>query len=325
MAPPSEDGQTPAGLDGPVGALRRSLTEGEDPDLALEGLLDALKTLSPADPLTAAVIGRLVAAGPRVTAYPAGVVLTARVRPGFHQAGAGLVEGPVDAEEGEAEDDASSLRAGTYAPAAVGLGRHLRGVADRAAAFAAGLGLGEDLRAALTRAAELHDLGKADPRFQFLLYGDEPGDDLLAKSGREFDPGQERRVRARAGLPPGFRHEFVSVALLRRHPRDLLGAADEDRRRLVEYLVGVHHGRGRPFVPVVEESGAEDFGLEWEGHTLSASPDHGLWRLDSGWADGFWRLVRGHGYWGLAYLEALLRLADGARSAEEQREGGEGA
>ena len=50
-----------------------------------------------------------------------------------------------------------------------------------------------------------------------------------------------------------------------------------------------------------------------------ASANHGLWHLKSGWADTFWKLVREHGYWGLAYLETVLRLADGARSSEEQR------
>ena len=88
-----------------------------------------------------------------------------------------------------------------------------------------------------------------------------------------------------------------------------------------EYLVGTHHGRGRAFAPVVPERDPERVALEWDGVHLSASPDHGLWRLGSGWTDLFWRLVRRHGYWGLAYLEAVLVLADQARSRDEEREG----
>ena len=36
----------------------------------------------------------------------------------------------------------------------------------------------------------------------------------------------------------------------------------------------------------------------------------------------FWDMVGRYGPWGLAFLEAVLRLADGARSAEEQVGGG---
>jgi CRISPR-associated endonuclease/helicase Cas3 len=109
----------------------------------------------------------------------------------------------------------------------------------------------------------------------------------------------------------------VSVALVQSSRAETLQGLSEDERDLAEYLVGTHHGRGRPFVPVVSESQPEPVVVTWEGHQLSASPDHKLWRIDSGWTDLFWRLVRRYGYWGLAYLEALFALGDQARSREE--------
>jgi hypothetical protein len=59
-----------------------------------------------------------------------------------------------------------------------------------------------------------------------MLYGGDPvgaaAGELLAKSGldRENQPAFWRAWWA-SGLPRGFRHEFVSVALIRRH-RDAL-------------------------------------------------------------------------------------------------------
>jgi CRISPR-associated endonuclease/helicase Cas3 len=159
-----------------------------------------------------------------------------------------------------------------------------------------------------------------------MLYGGDPvaaaAGEPLAKSGMDKEDWQAFRDAWRvSGLPPRFRHEFVSVALLRSHRDDLLEGLGEGERELVEYLVGTHHGRGRPFVPVTEETSPDPVTLDWDGRTLSASPDHSLWKLGSGWTDLFWKVVRRHGHWGLAYLEAVLVLADQARSREEEENG----
>lgn len=76
-------------------------------------------------------------------------------------------------------------------------------------------------------------------------------------------------------------------------------------------------GAARPFAPIVEgspERALGDVSMAKAGidRTFTAaerteSPAH---RLDSGVADRFWRLTRRYGWWGLAYLEAILRLAD---------------
>jgi CRISPR-associated endonuclease/helicase Cas3 len=313
--PPEEGQASPAALARQVGKL---LADGEDYDLALKELLDALRERSPFAPLLNAVL-RQLAEAPRVTAYPAGIILTGRAAPGFHrEEPPDEAEADEQKEDGTDDDDTSSVRAGTLPPAKVELTRHAEGVARWVEAFAARLGLDEATRATLSRAAHLHDIGKADWRFQYLLYGGEPDDVLLAKSEGEWSPAQFRLVRKSAGLPEGFRHEFVSVALLRANAGHLLEGLDSESARLAEYLIGTHHGRGRPFPPAIEEDGQEVVSLDWGGHELSASANHGLWRLDSGWVDRFWELLRRHGYWGLAFLEACLRLADHARSREEQ-------
>ena len=61
----------------------------------------------------------------------------------------------------------------------------------------------------------------------------------LAKSGRSWSP----RAWMRAGLPGGWRHEALSVQMARAHP-DLSAARDP---ALVLWLIGTHHGLGRPF------------------------------------------------------------------------------
>lgn len=87
---------------------------------------------------------------------------------------------------------------------------------------------------------------------------------------------------------------------------------------MILHLIAAHHGYARPFAPVVLDDDPPD--VEYEGASSSSAdrserPPH---RLDSGVADRFWSLTRRYGWWGLAYIETLLRLADQQASAEEE-------
>lgn len=84
------------------------------------------------------------------------------------------------------------------------------------------------------------------------------------------------------------------------------------------HLVASHHGRCRPFAPVVNDSEPLRVESAILGPLMSAASDTGLEQLDSGVPGRFWRLVRRYGWWGLAWLEALMRLADHRCSEEEQ-------
>ena len=314
LVPESEESESTPSVTALVKRLQALLITGDDYQEDLNVLLTSLATRPPVDPLLAATAKQFIKANPQLKAYPMGVVLTTRVRSGFYQP---LVEvkDAVESDDGTDTDDSSSLRGGTYRPVAVTLDDHLAGVASWTKSFLGGLRLDGDLGLALISAARFHDIGKADQRFQALLYGDEPSEPLLAKSGKDLEP-----TRNRFGLPRGFRHEMVSVAIVRKHQEELLADLNKDNKSLVEYLIGTHHGRGRPFVPVINEKNPEPVTLSVAGIPLSGNPDHRYWRLDSGWTDNFWTMVRRFGYWGLAYLETVLRLADASRSFEEQHQ-----
>ena len=84
------------------------------------------------------------------------------------------------------------------------------------------------------------------------------------------------RARQLAGYPKGGRHELLSVALLKDRREDFLGL-DFD---LLLHLLGSHHGRCRPFAPVVDDG--EPVSAAYNG--WRASSDHRLesariWRV----------------------------------------------
>lgn len=207
------------------------------------------------------------------------------------------------------EDD----EAGTLTGHAVTLDQHGRDVRARAKLFAAAAGLSPDRIVDLALAARLHDEGKADARFQAWLHGGDRllaaigSDAPLAKSARRMTMGESRAARRAAGLPKRWRHEVASVARAAADPR--LGEARDPE--LVLWLIGVHHGHGRPLFPHHDPREAPD-------QPGPHRPDFQFGGHD--WPELFARLKGRYGVWGLARLEAVLRLAD-HRASEEGPEG----
>jgi len=211
------------------------------------------------------------------------------------------------------EDDESSRRSLRR----IELADHSKGVSELARSFAQRCGLPDPLIEDVALAAFLHDAGKAHRAFKLWLYG---GDELaaagpaLAKSGRRFLPSRARQL---AGLPPDARHEVASIAFAEAHPR-LRDAHDPE---LVLWLVGTHHGWGRPFFPGVEWPPSGDHFQADLGDGPVRATIRSLAELTARWLAMSDALARRYGPWGLARLEAILRLADHRRSEEEQEEG----
>jgi CRISPR-associated endonuclease/helicase Cas3 len=188
------------------------------------------------------------------------------------------------------------------------LDEHSCQVRDRAAVFAENAGFDPAIAGDIALAAYLHDAGKADPRFQAMLYGGDwlEVDDrrVLAKSGQRV-----ATAWARSGLPEHWRHEALSVRIARGHAL-FREAHDPD---LVLWLIGVHHGHGRPFFPHCDEAAPEHLPDVLGG--MKATPGPGPQSLafsfnGRDWPQLFERLKRRYGVWELARLEAIVRLAD---------------
>ena len=117
---------------------------------------------------------------------------------------------------------------------------------------------------------------------------------------------------------------MLSVQIVEHLAKRLLKT--EIDRDLLLHLIAAHHGHARPFAPVVIDSATDETrSIRIRGHDIDITPEQRHeWpeshRLDSGVAERFWVLTRQHGWWGLAWLEAILRLADQQASAAEEKE-----
>ncbi|MGY3056838.1 CRISPR-associated endonuclease/helicase Cas3 [Streptomyces sp. TE3672] len=222
-------------------------------------------------------------------------------------------------EQGTGTSDESADASSLTRP--VPLSRHSQAVADRTAALATALTLPTDLIDTLRTAGHAHDTGKSHSRFQCMLCA---GDQLLAESLPEpraksgMDPADHtarRRAARLAQWDPEMRHEALSALAVTTwlntqpdHPH----GNDED---LLIHLVAAHHGHARPLLPPVTDPSPQPVTCTMPDHqqiTIN-SADMGA---DWNGPDRFHALNRHYGPWGLALLEAVLRLADMACSEE---------
>jgi CRISPR-associated endonuclease/helicase Cas3 len=214
------------------------------------------------------------------------------------------------------DDDTAS--GSSAAPERLGLDAHQRAVARRAREFAGNLHLPHRLIDTVAFAARWHDEGKRDPRFQAMLWrGDrlaaEVADELLAKSGMDpADRATWSRAARLSGYPRGMRHEALSARIAAVRSADM----DIDRE-LAIHLVASHHGRARALLPPTYDSAPEKIGVP--GHGDFESSDTVDWTQPA----RFVALNCAYGRWGLALMEAIVRLADIWCSARGEFEAGE--
>jgi CRISPR-associated endonuclease/helicase Cas3 len=226
----------------------------------------------------------------------------------------GLVMRTFGKQMGDLADDDASSYIGE-----ISLEYHSNGVKEQVRRQSSKLISDKKVQDALEMAGLLHDLGKADPRFQSWLRGGIPydGGELIAKSAGKRDLYLIGKARRLSGYPKGGRHECYSVAILKRNAGLLNGNKYRD---LILYLVGTHHGRGRAMMPATDDTGT-DIGFTFCGYRVEYSGIHALDSIDSGWTDLFWMIQRRYGYWGSAFLEMIVRLGDHIESGREATNG----
>ena len=187
---------------------------------------------------------------------------------------------------------------------------HSEAVATTVANYLSMIPVSDHLKEKARRAARHHDIGKLEHRFQAWLQGGivDSGTPPLAKSAVNPASVESTKARSIAGYPQGRRHEAISADLFEA-TND--GSGTEMDSGLIKYLIGSHHGYGRPMFPMPSaEQSPDTIGWPIFGEEVDIESNYDHYKLDSGWPDLFWLSVNENGPWSLAYLEAILRIAD---------------
>jgi CRISPR-associated endonuclease/helicase Cas3 len=224
------------------------------------------------------------------------------------------------------------------------LADHLSNVRDCAAALVQAFDacLEEWEREALLAAALWHDVGKAHPVFQEALLKPLPEHDRAARWGHLWAKSawKGRLEYARRY----FRHELASALALLGSPFEASGLKGR-AQDLAAYLVAAHHGKVRLVIRALRnEEGPPEPDRRfargvWDGDSLGPVGVDGITvpRLEldlsvmevgrgpdgrPSWVERALRLRDTLGPFRLAFLEALLRVADWRASAAEGGPGG---
>lgn len=215
--------------------------------------------------------------------------------------------------------------------ALVSLAKHSARVREEATALADALGLSTEDRALLAEIALHHDWGKAHEAFVALTAqarAERGVSDLLAKW-----PDAPKGAKHPEGARKYFRHELASALAY------LEARGWRDEASLAAYLIAAHHGKVRMRLRALpKEEPAPDGKLFARGvHDGDSLPQVTLGdkqlpetkldldimqlgdspRCGASWAARTQRLLEEHGPFRLAWLEALLRIADWRASEKE--------
>ena len=158
----------------------------------------------------------------------------------------------------------------------------------------------------LALAASLSCGGAEDSRYQAYLRGGDwlspflEQEPIMTLTVRFANASAAARARERVGLPERWCHEAAAVV----HASSCDRLATARDRWLVLWLIGTCFGSGRPLYPHADPEHAGPQDLDW----LVDGVD---------WCQVFGTLRRRYGWWGLAYLEAVFRLAEHRIWSEE--------